>query len=72
MASLSKHEIVKQNGVLDVFDYATFKTRVKTVCPNGFDLIIDNQSGDSLNECSQLLKPLGRLVLIGALTALFC
>lgn len=66
-ASSNKHEEVHKNGVDKVLELNdTFHLDVKELSPEGFDLIISNQSGSLYTFLQTLLKPLGRIILIGA------
>lgn len=66
-ASSNKHEEVHKNGVDQVLELnSSFQLDVKESCPEGFDLIISNQSGSLYSFLQTLLKPLGRIILIGA------
>ncbi|KAJ3617498.1 hypothetical protein MTP99_007211 [Tenebrio molitor] len=62
-----KHAEVQSNGVdvtLTLDD--SFEGEVVKACPNGFDVILTNHAGAIYNFLQTRLKPLGRVVLIGA------
>lgn len=42
------------------------ESQIESTCPGGFDLIIENESGESCNKIQNYLKQLGRLVILGA------
>lgn len=67
-ASHSKHEKLKDNGVSYVLDHDTYTEQAKEVSPLGYDLIIDSIGGPNIEISQTLLKPCGRLVIIGKLT----
>ncbi|RZC35906.1 synaptic vesicle membrane protein VAT-1 -like [Asbolus verrucosus] len=65
--SSDKHAEVKTNGVdVALTITETFQKDVQEACPEGFDFILSNQSGPIFTFLQTLLKPLGRIVLIGA------
>lgn len=65
-ATKTKEEAAIANGVNYVLSYEDLEKNVKDVCPEGFDLIIDNQAGKTFNALQNSLKHLGRIVLTGA------
>ncbi|KAF5288314.1 hypothetical protein FQR65_LT12048 [Abscondita terminalis] len=65
-ASAGKTEKIKANGVSCVLSYENLNEQIDTLYPNGFDLIIDNQAGNTFNMLQTKLKQLGKMVLIGA------
>lgn len=64
-ASDSKHEKLKLNGVSHVLQHDNYLTQAKIVSPLGYDLIIDSIGGPNIKISKTLLKPCGRLVIIG-------
>lgn len=64
-ASASKHEKLKNNGVSHVLHYENYVSQAKQISPQGFDLIIDSIGGPNIEISRTLLKPCGRLVIIG-------
>lgn len=65
-ASASKHEKLKENGeVSHVLHHKNYVTQAKNVSPQGYDLIIDCIGGPNIEISQTLLKPCGRLVIIG-------
>lgn len=64
-ASASKHEKLKGNGVSHVLNYENYATEAKIASPQGYDLIIDSIGGPNIEISQTLLKPCGRLVIIG-------
>ncbi|KAF2897023.1 hypothetical protein ILUMI_09139 [Ignelater luminosus] len=65
-ASQTKEEAAKANGVDNVVSYDNLENQIQSIYPEGLDLIIDNQAGKSFQSLQNLLKPLGRIALIGA------
>jgi len=66
-ASASKHKQLKENGVSHVLHHENYETQAKSVSPEGYDLIIDSIGGPNIEISQTLLKPCGRLVIIGRL-----
>lgn len=65
-ASASKHKKLKENGeVSHVLHHENYVTQAKNVSPQGYDLIIDSIGGPNIEISQKLLKPCGRLVIIG-------
>ncbi|XP_060873691.1 synaptic vesicle membrane protein VAT-1 homolog isoform X1 [Metopolophium dirhodum] len=64
-ASASKHKQLKENGVSHVLHHENYETLAKNVSPEGYDLIIDSIGGPNIEISQTLLKPCGRLVIIG-------
>lgn len=64
-ASASKHEKLINNGVSHVLHYENYVSQAKKISPQGFDLIIDSIGGPNIEISRTLLKPCGRLVIIG-------
>ncbi|XP_044252656.1 synaptic vesicle membrane protein VAT-1 homolog isoform X2 [Tribolium madens] len=62
-----KHPQVKENGVdVTLTLDENFQKEITKECPQGFDLILSNYAGPLYGFLQTLLKPLGRIVLIGA------
>ncbi|CAB3364032.1 Hypothetical predicted protein [Cloeon dipterum] len=61
-----KHAAVKANGVSVVLDPKTYVETLKVLEPQGVHLVLDSIGGTSFLQSQQLLRPLGRAVLIGA------
>lgn len=59
-ASKGKESSAKDNGVEFVFNYND-----DIESKGGFDVIVANESGKALEKLQKLLKPLGRLVVLG-------
>lgn len=66
-SSVSKHEQLKENGVSHVLHYEDYVTQSKNIIPQGYNLIIDSIGGPNIEISQTLLKPCGRLVIIGNL-----
>lgn len=64
-ASGSKHQDLKKLGVSRVLHHRNYMTQARKVLPEGFDLIIDSIGGPNIEISQSLLKPCGRLVIIG-------
>lgn len=64
-ASASKHERLKENGVSHVLHHENYEILARNVSPQGYDLIIDSIGGPNIEISQKLLKPCGRLVVIG-------
>lgn len=64
-ASDSKHEKLKKKGVSHVLHYENYVAQAKDISPQGFDLIIDSIGGPNIEISQTLLKPCGRLIIIG-------
>ncbi|KAK9718066.1 Zinc-binding dehydrogenase [Popillia japonica] len=64
-ASLSKASYAVENGVDRLFNYQDVITDLQQLEPMGIDVIIENQSANTMHENLQLLKPMGRMVLVG-------
>jgi len=64
-ASASKHKKLKENGVSFVLHHENYVTQAKQVSPQGYDLIVDSVGGPNIEISQTLLKPCGRLVIIG-------
>lgn len=48
-----------------VLHHENYATQAKNVSPQGYDLIIDSIGGPNIEISQTLLKPCGRLVIIG-------
>lgn len=64
-ASGSKHQDLKKLGVSRVLHHRNYMTQARKVSPEGFDLIVDSIGGPNIEISQSLLKPCGRLVIIG-------
>lgn len=64
--SKNKENSVKENGVDVVINYDNFEETIKNVCPDGFDLIIENQAGRAFGFLQNSLRQFGRIILTGA------
>jgi len=56
---------LKENGVSHVLHHENYVAQAKEVSPKGYDLIIDSVGGPNIEISQTLLKPCGRLVIIG-------
>lgn len=63
--SQQKTENALSNGVNNVLHYDNYKEQLKEICPDGLDLIIDNQAADNFTVTMEFLKTFGRMILIG-------
>lgn len=63
--SPAKHDAVRNNGVTHPLNYDTYDKELLKQSPDGVDIIIDNLAGSAFSRNQCLLKPLGRIVLIG-------
>ncbi|KAJ9594163.1 hypothetical protein L9F63_014419, partial [Diploptera punctata] len=63
--SPGKRDAVIQNGVTHPLSHDTYEAELLKLSPQGVDVVIDNKSGSHFSTSQQLLKPLGRAVLIG-------
>jgi NADPH:quinone reductase-like Zn-dependent oxidoreductase len=63
--SPGKHDAVRDNGVTYPLNYASYDKELLKQSPDGVDIIIDNLAGSGFSRIQCLLKPLGRIVLIG-------
>nr|XP_022916525.1 synaptic vesicle membrane protein VAT-1 homolog [Onthophagus taurus] len=65
--SKGKEQEVQQNGVNFVYNNESdYLNEAKKDCPEGFDLILDNESGSWLNEGCKVLKFFGKIVVLSA------
>ncbi|XP_004707255.1 synaptic vesicle membrane protein VAT-1 homolog [Echinops telfairi] len=66
-ASASKHEVLKENGVMHPIDYHTsdYVDEIKKVSPKGVDIIMDPLGGSDTAKAYNLLKPMGKVVTYG-------
>lgn len=64
-ASVFKHDKLKENGISHVLHHEDYVTQSKKILPQGYDLIIDSIGGPNIEISQTLLKPCGRLVVIG-------
>jgi NADPH:quinone reductase-like Zn-dependent oxidoreductase len=56
---------VRDNGVTYPLNHDTYDKELLKQSPVGVDIIIDNLAGSAFSRNQCLLKPLGRIVLIG-------
>lgn len=63
--SPGKHDAVRDNGVTYPLNHDTYDKELLKQSPDGVDIIIDNLAGSAFSRNQRLLKPLGRIVLIG-------
>lgn len=69
IASASKHEAIRQNGVDVTIDSHNpqWEEEVKAVCPEGVDIALDFTSGRNFTRTQFLVRDLGRAILLGML-----
>jgi NADPH:quinone reductase-like Zn-dependent oxidoreductase len=63
--SMGKHDAVRENGVTYPLNYNSYEQELLKYSPDGVDVVIDNMAGSNFSTSQRLLKPLGRVVLIG-------
>ncbi|KRT81193.1 hypothetical protein AMK59_4915, partial [Oryctes borbonicus] len=68
-ASKSKALYAEENGIDMLFSYNDVLQDLKYVEPNGVDIIVENQSMNTVYDNISLLKPMGRMIMIGVNTA---
>jgi NADPH:quinone reductase len=70
VGSVAKAEFARKHGADTVVSYAEsdWPEQVRAVAPGGVDLVADSLAGPLTATSLELLAPLGRLVLYGALT----
>ncbi|XP_066994720.2 synaptic vesicle membrane protein VAT-1 homolog [Anabrus simplex] len=64
-ASPCKHDAARENGVTHVLNPDTYEAELLKLSPKGVDVVIDSLSGPNFAVSQKLLKPLGRVILIG-------
>lgn len=64
--SPEKHDAVRENGVTHPLTYDGYEQELLKHSPDGVDIIIDNMASSAFTINQRLLKPLGRIVVIGA------
>ncbi|GLH11921.1 Enoyl-[acyl-carrier-protein] reductase, mitochondrial, partial [Gryllus bimaculatus] len=64
-AAASKHDAVKENGVTHPLNIESVEQELHAISPQGVDIIIDSSTGSNVSANLRLLKPLGRLIIIG-------
>lgn len=64
IASEGKADAALSIGVDHIFNYDNYHEKVKEIAPKGVDLILENDSSD-YDIDSKLLRPLGRIVVLG-------
>lgn len=67
LASPGKHEAIVKNGVDIALNSLNpqWDDDVRSICPEGLDLALDFSSGDNFKRTTNLLRDLGRVILIG-------
>lgn len=72
VGSTSKVDFVRELGADVVIDKSRepLERRLRAVCPEGFDLILDANGAGSMRQGYRALRPTGRLILYGAHTML--
>lgn len=67
MASASKHEAIRQNGVDVTIDSHNpcWEQKVREICPEGVDIALDFTSGRNFTQTQLLVRDLGRAILLG-------
>jgi NADPH:quinone reductase-like Zn-dependent oxidoreductase len=63
--SPGKHDAVRENGVTYPLNHDSYDKELLKQSPDGVDILIDNMAGSAFSKNQCLLKPLGRIVLIG-------
>ncbi|XP_062500697.1 synaptic vesicle membrane protein VAT-1 homolog [Corticium candelabrum] len=66
-ASSSKHETIRQAGVDHPIDYRSvdYEQAVRSISPDGVDIVLDPLGGKDVKKGVNLLRPLGITVLFG-------
>ncbi len=66
-ASASKHELLEDLGVHHPIDYRNqdFEEVVRSICPDGVDVVLDPLGGPNWQKNRRLLRPYGRHVMYG-------
>ncbi|GJQ85410.1 hypothetical protein Trydic_g23841 [Trypoxylus dichotomus] len=68
-ASRSKAFYAEENGIDMLFSYNDVLQDLKYVEPYGVDVIVENQTANTVYDNISLLKPMGRIIMIGVNTA---
>lgn len=55
----------KNNGISYVLSYDNLEEQIRMLCPEGLDLIIDNEAGKNYTMKIGLLKSFGKMIFIG-------
>ena len=63
--SPGKKEAVIENGVTHPLNHERYEEELLKLSPQGVDIVIDNMAGSNFSTSQQLLKQLGKVVLIG-------
>lgn len=63
--SPGKHDAVRENGVIHPLNHDSYEQELLKHSPDGVDIVIDSVAGSAFSTSQHLLKPLGRVVLIG-------
>lgn len=69
-ASPAKHEAALEIGANCVFSYEDYKHELAKKYPEGVDIFIDNKSGSEFMAAMKLLRPMGKLIHLGAASAI--
>lgn len=64
--SLSKKPKIEAKKIAGIFEYNNYEEELQNKCPEGIDVILDNQAGKHFTSNLKLLNPFGRLIVIGA------
>ncbi|XP_049828547.1 synaptic vesicle membrane protein VAT-1 homolog isoform X4 [Schistocerca gregaria] len=65
-ASESKHEKLRSLGVKRVFRHDDYETEILQNYPEGVDIVVNTNGGSDLEKCLKILRPVGKLVLLGS------
>ncbi|XP_049960888.1 synaptic vesicle membrane protein VAT-1 homolog isoform X3 [Schistocerca serialis cubense] len=65
-ASESKHEKLRSLGVKRVFRHDNYETEILQDYPEGVDIVVNTDGGSDFEKCLKILKPVGKLVLLGS------
>ncbi|XP_049828831.1 synaptic vesicle membrane protein VAT-1 homolog isoform X2 [Schistocerca gregaria] len=65
-ASESKHEKLRSLGVKRVFHHDNYETEILQDYPEGVDIVVNTNGGSDLEKCLKILRPVGKLVLLGS------
>lgn len=63
--SPGKRDAVRENGVTHPLNHDSYQQELLEHSPDGVDVVIDSMAGSAFSIGQSLLKPLGRVVLIG-------
>ncbi|XP_063243054.1 synaptic vesicle membrane protein VAT-1 homolog [Bacillus rossius redtenbacheri] len=65
-ASAQKHEAAHANGVTHTLLRDSYAQELRELSPDGVDVVVDSVGSSNFTVSQDLLKPLGRVVLIGS------